>query len=236
MGLVVIPAIDLLGGRCVRLTQGDYGQSKVYSTDPREMVRRFAGAGARRIHVVDLDAARGRGDNSAVIVDLLGEPGLELQVAGGVRTEAAVDSMLERGAHRVVMGTAAVTDPALLAHCAERHPSRVLAALDVRAGLPAVSGWTETVPVTIEALISRWEALDLAGIIVTSIERDGMMAGPDLETVARVRKLTHLDLVYSGGVTSVEQLTQLAAAGAQAVIVGKAIYEGRITLEEAFAI
>lgn len=236
MGLVVIPAVDILGGKCVRLTQGDYNTSTVYAADPVEVVARFAGAGARRIHVVDLDAARGQGDNAAVIDAVLAEPDVEFQVAGGVRDEAAVDSLLERGAHWVVMGTAAVTKAHVLAACARRHPGRVLAALDLRDGRPAIAGWTETAATTMDAVITLWDALEIAAIVLTCIERDGTLAGPDLDTVAHVHELTRHEVIYSGGVTSVEQLTQLAAAGAHRAIIGKAIYEGRISLEEAFAI
>ncbi len=231
--MLVIPAIDILGGRCVRLTQGDYNNPTVYADDPVEVAKRFAAAGAKRVHVVDLDAARGSASNRPVITRMLEQSGIELQVAGGVRSAETVAALLELGAHWVVMGTAAVRDPHLFDRCAIQHPGRILAALDVRDHKAAVGGWLDTDPVAIGALVGRWEFLPLAGVILTSVDRDGTMTGPDLETLGKVRKMTKLELQYSGGVTSVEDLVRVRAAGAQGVILGKALYEGRITLEQA---
>lgn len=231
--MVVIPAIDILGGRCVRLTQGDYAHPTVYAEDPVEMVRRFAAAGAKRVHVVDLDAARGSASNRSVIANMLGQPDVELQVAGGVRSEEAVTTLLDSGANWVVMATAAVRDPHLFERCAFGHPGRILAALDVRDNKAAVGGWLDTDPVVLKALVGRWADLPLAGVILTCIDRDGTMSGPDVETLARVRKMTRLQLQYSGGIASVDDLRKVSRAGAEAVILGKALYEGKITLEQA---
>jgi phosphoribosylformimino-5-aminoimidazole carboxamide ribotide isomerase len=233
--VVVIPAIDILGGRCVRLTKGDYEQVKVYADDPVEVAVEFAAAGAQRLHVVDLDAARGSGSNRDVVAAMLARHDVELQVAGGVRSVEAVDVLIEAGASWVVMGTAAVQDARLFERCVTRHPNRILAALDIRDDRPAIGGWTTTAPVMIGALVGRWDSLSLAGVILTAIDRDGTLAGPDVETLARIRRMTRLDLQYSGGVSSPEQIRQVAGAGAQAVILGKALYEGRITLEQALA-
>ena len=231
--MLVIPAIDLFGGRCVRLVKGDYNLPTVYSDDPLEVVDEFVQAGAVRLHVVDLDAARGSGDNKAVMESILRRSSVEVQVAGGVRSGEAVDSWLATGAHAVVMGTAAVRDPRLLERCTRRHPGRVLTALDVRDEKAAVSGWTETEPVMIGSLLARWDRLPLAGVIVTCIDRDGTLSGPDLVTLSRVRSMTSLPVHYSGGVSSLDDIARVAAAGAHAVILGKALYEGRITLEDA---
>ncbi len=231
--MLVIPAIDLFGGRCVRLVKGDYNLPTVYSDDPLEVVDEFVQAGAVRLHVVDLDAARGSGDNKAVIESILRRSSVEVQVAGGVRSREAVDAWLAAGAHAVVMGTAAVRDPRLLERCTRRHPGRVLTALDVRDEKAAVSGWTETEPVMIGSLLARWDRLPLAGVIVTCIDRDGTLSGPDLVTLSRVRSMTSLPVHYSGGVSSLDDIAHVAAAGAHAVILGKALYEGRITLEDA---
>jgi phosphoribosylformimino-5-aminoimidazole carboxamide ribotide isomerase len=233
--VVVIPAIDILGGRCVRLTKGDYDHVKVYADDPVEVVAEFARAGAQRVHVVDLDGARGSGSNRDVVAAILKQHDIKVQVAGGVRSVEAVDALLEGGATWVVMGTAAVQDARLFERCVTRHPDRILAALDIRDDKPAVAGWTDSAPVMIGSLVGRWDSLRLAGIIVTAIDRDGTLSGPDLETLARIRRMTRLDLQYSGGVSSTEQIRQVAEAGAQAVILGKALYEGRITLEQALA-
>lgn len=233
--MLVIPAIDILGGRCVRLTQGDYNNPTVYADDPVEVAKRFAAAGAKRVHVVDLDAARGSASNRPVITRMLEQSGIELQVAGGVRSAETVAALLDVGAHWVVMGTAAVRDPHLFDKCAIQHPGKILAALDVRDNKAAVGGWLDTDPVAIGALVGRWEFLPLAGVILTSVDRDGTMTGPDLETLGRVRKMTKIELQYSGGVSSVDDLVRVRAAGAQAAILGKALYEGRITLEQALA-
>jgi len=230
---VVIPAIDILGGRCVRLRQGDYEQATVYSEDPTEVAVGFAEAGAQHIHVVDLDAARGSGDNKAVIRAILRRVDLKVLVAGGVRTADAAGALIKAGAHGVVMGTTAVRDPQLLEKCATKHPGRLVAALDIRDNVPAVQGWTETEPVMIGDLVGRWDALPLGGVILTCIDRDGTMSGPDLESLAMVRRMTTHFLHYSGGVTSREDINRVAAAGAHAVILGRALYEGRLTLAQA---
>jgi phosphoribosylformimino-5-aminoimidazole carboxamide ribotide isomerase len=234
--VLVIPAIDILGGRCVRLTQGDYNMPVVYADDPLEVATRFAAAGAKRVHVVDLDAARGSASNRPLIARMLEEPGVELQVAGGVRTMETLDSLVEHGAKCVVMATAAVRDPHLFERCTLKHPGRVMAALDVRDNKAAVGGWLDTDSVSVRALIGRWELLPLGGVILTSIDRDGTLSGPDLQTLMRVRKMTKFDLQYSGGIASLDDLRRVSAAGAQAAILGKALYEGRLTLEQALAL
>jgi phosphoribosylformimino-5-aminoimidazole carboxamide ribotide isomerase len=186
--------------------------------------------------VVDLDAARSSGDNRAVIEALIAKSGLSVQVAGGIRTEANVAAWLGAGATAVVMGTAAVREPELLAECAHIHAGQVLAALDIRHGRPAVSGWVETETVDIAELIKRWDALPLAGLVLTATERDGTMAGPDLETLTRVRSLSRLPVQYSGGISSLEDVRMVREADATAVILGRSLYEGRISLEEALAL
>lgn len=185
--------------------------------------------------MVDLDAARGAGNNRVLVEQVVGSTPLEVQVAGGVRTAEDFDALVDAGAHRIVMGTAAVRDPRLLERCARSQPGRVLAALDVREGMAAVSGWMESEPVVIGSLLGRWDGLPLGGVILTCIDRDGTMTGPDLETLARVRRMTGLELLYSGGIASLEDIARVGESGAQAVILGKALYEGRIKLEEALA-
>ncbi len=231
--MLVIPAIDLFGGRCVRLVKGDYNLPTVYSETPLEVVDEFVHAGAVRLHVVDLDAARGTGENRAVIEAIVRRNDVEVQVAGGIRSDEAVEAWLSAGARTVVMGTAAVRDPRLLERCTRRHPGRLLTALDVRDEKASVSGWTETEPVMIGSLLARWDKLDLAGVILTCIDRDGTLSGPDLVTLARVRSMTGLSVLYSGGISTFDDIQRLASAGAEAVILGKALYEGRITLDQA---
>lgn len=231
--MLVVPAIDILGGKCVRLTQGKFEQATVYADDPVEVAQRFAAAGAQHMHVVDLDAARGSASNRDVIARLLQNSNLSVQVAGGVRTEDAVKSLLDAGAALVVMATTAVRDPHLFERCAFAQPDRILAALDIRDNKAAVSGWLDTDPVVLKALVGRWADLPLAGLMVTCIDRDGTMAGPDLQTLESVRRMTRHQLQYSGGVASVDDIRRVATAGAEAVIVGKALYEGKLSLEQA---
>jgi phosphoribosylformimino-5-aminoimidazole carboxamide ribotide isomerase len=234
--VLVIPAIDILGGRCVRLVRGDYANPTVYSDDPVAVAAGFAKAGAKRVHVVDLDAAREGGDNRDLIESIVRRGDLEVQVAGGIRTEAHVDALLKAGAHAVVMGTVAVREPRVLERCTRWHQGKVLAALDIRDNQPSVSGWTQTEPLRIGILLARWDALPLAGVILTCIDRDGTLDGPDLKTLARVRSMTSLPVQYSGGISSIEDIQNVAKAGAAAVVFGKALYEGRVTLEQVLAL
>ena len=234
--MLVIPAIDILGGRCVRLRRGDYANPTVYSDDPVDVAAGFADAGAERIHLVDLDAARGQGDNHELILAIVRRDDVKVQVAGGIRSEVQVDRLFAAGANAVVMGTAAVREPRLLERCARKHTGRVLAALDVRGDQPSVHGWTESEPLKVGILLARWDVLPLAGVIFTSIERDGTLEGPDLKTLARVRAMTSLPIQYSGGIASIDEVRAVANAGASAVILGKALYEGRVKLEDALAL
>ncbi len=234
--MLVIPAIDILGGKCVRLLRGDYNHPTVYSDDPVDIAAGFAGAGAERIHVVDLDAARDDGDNHMLVEAIARRGDLKVQVAGGIRTEVRLERLIDAGAHAVVMGTAAVREPRLLERCARKHAGRILAALDVRDDKPSVHGWTENEPLRIGVLLARWDVLPLAGVILTSIARDGTLEGPDLQTLARVRAMTSLPIQYSGGVSTIDQIHAAAKAGASAVIIGKALYEGRVRLEDALAL
>jgi len=215
--VLVIPAIDIMNGHCVRLVRGDFDQRTVYSDDPATIAVDFARAGAERLHVVDLDAARGEHDNRTVI-------------------EAVIEAGISAGAGSVVMGTAAVREPELLAECAHSFPSHVMAALDVRDGLPAVSGWTETEPLDISELIPRWNVLPLAGIILTCTERDGTLAGPDLATLERVLGMTELPVQYGGGISSLHDIRRVREARAAGVILGRSLYEGKLSLEQALAL
>lgn len=233
--MLVIPAIDIMDGHCVRLVRGDFDQRTVYSDDPATIAIDFARAGAERLHVVDLDAARGEADNRAVVEAVI-EAGLTVQVAGGVRTSAQVETWIGAGAGAVVMGTAAVRDPALLTDCANRYPGHVMAALDVRDGLPVVSGWTETEELDISELIPRWNVLPLAGMILTSTDRDGTLAGPDLQTLMRVLTMTQLPVQYGGGISSLNDIRRVRETGAAGVILGRSLYEGKLSLEQALAL
>lgn len=230
----LVPALDLRGGRVVRLRTGDFGQETRYGDDPLSLARGYEEAGAEALHLVDLDAARGAEAQDALVLRVVEGTRLAVQVAGGMRDEVAVRRWLDVGAASVVMGTTAVRDPGLLREIAAAHPGRVQAALDVRAGAPAVAGWLETeATLTIAGLLGRWEEAPLASVIVTSIDRDGTLAGPDLEVLRLARASTRHRLTYSGGIGSLEDLRAAAGTGADAVILGKSLLEGRFTFAEA---
>ena len=234
--MLVIPALDLRGGQIVRLHQGSFSQETVYSDDPLAVALEYAAAGARRLHVVDLDGARGHGENRSVVHSIVSGCGIEVQVAGGVRSREDVRAWLDAGAAAVVMGTTAARDPETLLECALEARGKILAALDVKNGLPAVTGWTAVEPVSVESLLERWNAAALGGVIVTSIEHDGTMWGPDLSTLRTVLPVSRHPVTYSGGIASLGDIQAVKAAGAAGVLVGKALYERRIDLQSAVAI
>jgi len=235
----VLPALDLRGGRVVRLgEQGDFGRETAYAagTGPAvALARRYAAAGAARLHVVDLDAARGSGDNRALVERLVAQAGVQVQVAGGIRTAADAERWLRAGASAVVMGTAAVRDPDLLARVAAAHPGRVLAALDVRGGRPAVAGWSAEEGAVAEVL-DRWATAVVAGVVLTSVDRDGTLGGPDLGLLRQVAGACPHPVTYSGGIAGLEDLRSVAAAGAAAAILGRSLLEGLIPLGDALSL
>ena len=220
----------------MRLRTGDFAQETVYASDPLLLAQAYRQQGASRLHVVDLDAARGAGDQRAVVRRLVQETRLQVQVAGGVRNEDDVQRWLRAGATSVVMGTTAVRAPELLQEIATRHPGRVQAALDVRDGAPAVAGWLETQPgLDLQTLLERWNRAAIGGVILTSVDRDGTLAGPDLELLRGVRSALPGRLTYSGGVAALDDLLAVAAEGADAVILGRSLLEGHLTLAEALS-
>jgi phosphoribosylformimino-5-aminoimidazole carboxamide ribotide isomerase len=236
----LFPAIDLLGGRCVRLYQGDYAQETVYHEDPLEQARAFADAGATWIHVVDLDAARtGNPVNRSVIAEIACGVDVPVQTGGGIRDEAAAEALFEAGVRRVVLGTAALEQPALVHRLAERYP--VAVGLDARGREVAVRGWEKGSGRDLLDVAAEFADAGVEALVVTEIARDGTLAGPDLEGLAEVLDATTVPIVASGGVGTLGDLEALAGlrAGDRAlagVIVGKAIYEGAFTVEQALEV
>ncbi len=232
------PAIDLRDGRCVRLYQGDFGRESAYGTDPVAVAEGFAAAGAKWIHVVDLDAARtGEPANRPVvgaIARAVAPAGVRVQAGGGVRDRAAADALYAAGVERVVLGTAAVERPQLVKGLAADHP--VAVGLDARDGQLAVRGWTEAAGRSIGDLLAEYEGAGVEAVVVTEIARDGTLAGPDVELFAAVRDATTIPVIASGGVGAVADLEALASLGGlSGVIVGKALHDGVFTIEEAIA-
>jgi phosphoribosylformimino-5-aminoimidazole carboxamide ribotide isomerase len=232
----LFPAIDLRGGRCVRLRQGDYADETVYGDDPLAVAEGFAAEGARWIHVVDLDAARsGEATNRSVIAAIagrLGEVGVRVQTGGGVRSVADAEALAQAGVARVVMGTAAVRDPDLVTAAATRVA--VAVGLDHRGGEVAVHGWTEGSGLQVLDLLDRYPAA--AAFVITDISVDGMLTGPDIAGLRAAAGRSPVPVVASGGVGTLEHLRALAAVpGLAGVITGKALYEGRFGVAEALA-
>jgi phosphoribosylformimino-5-aminoimidazole carboxamide ribotide isomerase len=229
--VILFPAIDLLGGRCVRLRQGDFDRQTTYDDDPVAVARAFAADGAEWLHVVDLDAARRRGDNRDVIEAMAAVVPVPIQVGGGV-TDA---TLLRRGVARVVVGSLAVEDPAAVRALASANPGRVAVGLDHRAGEVRVRGWQQGGGVSVTAALAAVECPELAAVVVTEIGRDGMLTGPDIDGLTALLAQTQTPVIASGGVSSVVDLRALGQVHAgnrwlAGVIVGKAIYEGRIEL------
>jgi phosphoribosylformimino-5-aminoimidazole carboxamide ribotide isomerase len=240
-GFDLYPAIDVRGGRCVRLLRGDYERETVYGDDPVAQARRFEAAGARWIHVVDLDAARtGEPVNRPVVEAICAAVGCRVQASGGVRTVADADALIAAGVERVVVGTAAVEDPALVEEMAAAHPRRIAVGLDARGRDVAVRGWTESTGRDLVDVARAIEDRGAAALVVTEIGRDGTLEGPALDQLAAVLEAVGVPVVASGGVGSLDDLRALAAldvggrrlAGA---IAGRAIYEGRFEVEEGLA-
>jgi phosphoribosylformimino-5-aminoimidazole carboxamide ribotide isomerase len=235
------PAIDIRGGKCVRLAQGDYGRETVYGDDPVGVAASFAASGARWIHVVDLDAARsGVATNHEVIGRVCAAVSSSVEVGGGVRDDVAADRLFDLGVTRVVVGTAAVESPAFVADLARAHPGGVAVGLDARGREVAVRGWVEGSGRDLIELARSFEDVGVAALIVTEIGRDGMLTGPDLEQLGTVLEASAIPLIASGGVGTLADLDALAGlrrAGRtlHGAIAGKAIYEERFTVAEALA-
>ncbi|HET6916867.1 MAG TPA: 1-(5-phosphoribosyl)-5-[(5-phosphoribosylamino)methylideneamino]imidazole-4-carboxamide isomerase [Acidimicrobiales bacterium] len=239
----VFPAIDLRHGKCVRLVEGDFERETVYGDDPVATARTFAQAGARWIHVVDLDAAKtGEPVNRpvvAAIVEAVGEQ-VKVQTGGGVRSVDDARDLLERGVARVVVGTAAVENPGLVGEMSRRWPGRVAVGIDHRDGSVRLRGWTEDSGVTVEQLVNDVVAAGATAVVVTDIARDGRLEGPDSDGLASLLEATGAPIVASGGVSridDIEALARISAAGRrlEGVIVGRAIYEGRVDVRAALA-
>ena len=231
------PAIDIRGGRCVRLHQGDYDQETVYDADPVAMAQAFDAAGARWIHVVDLDAARtGEQTSRALIGRIASSVSANVETGGGVRTERDVDELVDLGLSRVVLGTAAMQDPSLVARCSARHPGAVALGLDTRHGEVSVHGWTEGTGEQVVDVLPRFADAGVAALIVTEISVDATLQGPDVDAYERLLAVTSIPVIASGGVGNLDHLRELTRLRLEGVIVGKAIYEQRFTVEEAIAV
>lgn len=237
----LIPAIDLLGGRCVRLRQGRYDDVTVFGDDPGAVAAGFCAHPLRRLHVVDLDGAKaGRPVNRAAIAAIVRAAGrVPVQLGGGLRTLGAVEEAFALGVERAILGTAALRDPALVRDAARRFPGRIAVGIDARAGRVAAEGWTEDSEVSAAELAGRFADAGVAALVHTDIARDGMMGGPNLEASAALAAAVPIPVIVSGGVSGLDDVRRAAglhARGLAGAIVGRALYDGAVDLAEALRV
>jgi len=234
MTMELWPAIDLRGGRCVRLLQGDYGRETVFGDDPVAMGKSFVAAGARRLHIVDLDGARdGVPTQADLVATMVAAAAVPCQLGGGVRSFDTVRRYFEAGISRVVVGSVAIESPDLLIEMATAFPGRIVLGLDARDGRVAVRGWLKTSALTAIDVARRHADLPLAAIVFTDIATDGMLSGPNLPALEAMVQAVSTPIVASGGIASADDIRRVASTGAAGCIVGRALYEGAVTIPSA---
>ncbi len=234
--MYVIPAIDLIDGKCVRLIQGQYDRKMTYGDDPVKQAKDFLAAGAEWLHIVDLDGARlGRpvNVNSVKAIAELGK--LRIEIGGGIRSESAVKRLLAIGAERIIIGTRAVSNFKWFSRIAEKFGGKIVLGLDARGSNVATHGWTQDSPQQLLDFAVQAAELSLAAIIYTDITKDGMMTGPNLERTKALVEVVNVPVIASGGISTIDDIKKLAASGVAGVIVGRALYEGTLNLAEAIA-
>lgn len=232
----VWPAIDLRGGKCVRLQQGDYGRETIFGDDPAAMARHWVDQGGECLHLVDLDGARdGRPANLDAVRAVLASVSVPCELGGGIRDEESIGTLLKLGISRLVVGTRALKDPEWFRKMCRRYPEKLVLGIDARNGQVATDGWLETSSVAATELARQFADLPLAALIYTDIATDGMLAGPNFASVAEMQRAVKLPVIASGGVTSAEDVARLALDGVAGCIIGRALYEGTLRLADALA-
>jgi phosphoribosylformimino-5-aminoimidazole carboxamide ribotide isomerase len=238
--MILYPAIDLKEGQCVRLVRGEMSQATVFNDDPAAQARRFVAAGCRHLHVVDLDGAvAGKPMNAAAVAAIIAVAGVPVQLGGGIRERATIDAWLARGVARVILGTAAVANPDLVREACRAYPGRILVGIDARDGRVAVEGWTKASARDALDLALAFEDAGVAAIVYTYFERDGALAGVNVEATAALARALSTPVIASGGVASLADLRSLKARepdGISGVICGRALYDGRIDLAAALQV
>lgn len=233
----IFPAIDLVGGKAVRLYKGDYAQMTVYDDDPLNTARRFEAAGARFVHMVDLEGARDGGTpNFEVVRRVVDNTGLFVEIGGGIRDMAVIDKYLAAGVRRVILGTAAIADEAFTRRALEMYGDVIALGADVKDGEVAIRGWLELSGMSLDAFCERYQCLGAQTLICTDISRDGAMVGTNRALYADLQKRYRMNIVASGGVSTLEDVRALAALGLYGAIIGKAVYTGDINLAEAIQV
>lgn len=229
----VIPAIDILGGKCVRLRQGRYDAVVVYSNDPVDMAKKWEAQGAKRLHVVDLDGARsGTPENIETIKNLIKETNIPVQVGGGIRMLIVISDLIDYGADRVILGTTAIKNPNLISNVCDKFGDRIVVAIDAKGGYATADGWMYVTKKNTLTLAKEAIDLGVQRFIYTDINRDGMLEGPNFEAIQQFASEVSVPVIASGGVSTKEDIEKLKEIGVEGCIVGKALYEGKIKLEE----
>jgi len=230
------PAIDLRGGKCVRLRQGDYAQETVFGDDPAKMARRWVDEGAERLHLVDLDGAKqGKSGNLAAVKSIVEAVDVPCELGGGIRDEAAIESLLGLGLKRLVIGTLALREPDWFRGMCRRFPERLVLGIDAKDGWVATDGWLEVSRTSATELAGQFAGEPIAAVVYTDIASDGMMSGPNVEAMREMKQSIAWPVVASGGVTTADDVARLAEAGLDGAIIGRALYEGTLTIPEAHA-
>lgn len=231
--MIIFPAIDILKGKCVRLIQGDYNQEKVYSDSPVDMAKQWASKGAEFIHIVDLDGAKsGQSINQQIIIDIANAINVPIQVGGGIRSLETIETYLSNGVNRVIVGTAAIQDKQFLQEAITKYKEKIVVSIDAKNGYVATDGWTDTSDVLALDLVKELEELGVKTIVYTDIAKDGMLQGPNLQEQKTIHEATAMDVIASGGVTTKTDVDNLQALNMYGAIIGKALYDGKITFEE----
>jgi phosphoribosylformimino-5-aminoimidazole carboxamide ribotide isomerase len=230
----VIPAIDLMSGKCVRLIQGEYHRQISYEDDPVKQAQKFLEAGAKHLHIVDLDGARvGKPINIEAVKNIMTVQGLQVEIGGGIRDEASIRTMLDIGISRVIIGTSAVKKFDWFIEMANKFPGKLVLGIDARGSKIAIQGWTQDGPHQLWEFAAQAANLPIAAIIYTDISKDGMMAGPNFERTKSLVDVSDVPIIAAGGVTEIADVTKFMELGVAGVIVGRALYEGKMDLAEA---
>lgn len=235
MKIEIIPAIDIIGGQCVRLTQGDYARRTVYSSDPVEIAKSYEAAGIRRLHVVDLDGAKAAApQNLDTLRKIATATKLDIQYGGGIKSGEALEAVLEAGANRAICGSIAITAPERFEEwLAAYGTGHIILGADTKGGKVAINGWLESSQTDVQTIVRRFAAHGLRQVICTDISRDGMLGGPNFGLYSALQaEFPEVEITVSGGIASQDDIIRLDGMGLRSVIVGKAIYEGRITLKD----
>lgn len=234
--MLIIPAIDLKDGQCVRLSQGRMERATIYSQDPAEIAGRWQAKGAQRLHIVDLDGAvAGKPVNKKVIKTILSAITIPVQLGGGIRDIKTIEEYLDSGIDSIILGTAAIKDPMLLEESCKKFPGKIIIGIDARDGMVSIQGWTEKTSVSAVDFAQKLDSSAVKAIVFTDIKRDGMLVGPNIESTARLAGAVSIPVIASGGVANIDdikKLLKIESAGVEGVIIGRALYTGDIDLKE----